>query len=655
MGAVQCPPASSPAANNRAQSGLDAGAVIGRKWLLLDRVGRGAFGDIFVAECIAQGDASYGKRVALKVEKLEIADEATVKAALEAEQRQKDRDRERAAAQGRSTSDAPAPHQLVPPSSPSPLTPAPQSSSGSLPLPSAGLPQPSEPLSPQSPYPPSSPSPVDGGRSSGAVPPSPTSPPVYMKRCIVKLEAVVLSKLQACSSFPRFVEYGRDGPLQVAYLGMQLLGDNLLRLRRQQRKLRFSLSTVLRFGLAALRCIEAMHSAGFIHRDVKPSNFVIGLGAESGRVFMIDFGLARAYREKGSLAVLPARKEIGGFRGTPRYASIFVHREEDLGRRDDLWSLLYILVEFVTGDLPWGAKRDKAAIGAIKERYHSAKLLKGCPSCFAAFFQHLAGLAFDSAPDYALLAGLLEGKLRKLKVRPDELMDWEDSAAKAAALTALAEQAVARPLPFGKYEEEKRADEQRMVIVLHPHAQGTAAVEVRPHLAPKTPPPQRDEEEKEEDSVRLQSAGDLGGRQLSASVSLSYSPSYSAQPLSSRNDEAQPASPAVSLCATRGSLSTLSVVGGRGSLPALRDEQHGPSGGKGGGGASGELVAMYEVGTRPVLQLELHDSQLNLRRKQQKALGSARGSDSRNAGVAQGTEDDEAAERAATPTESTAS
>ena len=325
-------------ANNRSQSGLEAGAIIGRKWLLLDRVGRGAFGDIFLAECVLKGDPLYSQRVALKVEKLEVADEATVRAALDAEHRQKER--ERLTVEGR-PADAAAP--LQPPASP-------RSANQNLPAPTPP-PHPSEPLSPLSPYPASTPSPM---------PTTPTGPaPVYMKRCIVKLEAVVLSKLQSSPAFPRFVEYGRDGPQQVAYLAMQLLGDNLLRLRRQQRKLRFSLPTVLRFGVAALRALQLMHETGFIHRDVKPSNFVVGVGADSGRVYVIDFGLARAYREKGSNAVIPPRVEIGGFRGTPRYASIFVHREEDLSRRDDLWSLLYILVEFVTGDLPWGSKRDK--------------------------------------------------------------------------------------------------------------------------------------------------------------------------------------------------------------------------------------------------------------------------------------------------------
>jgi hypothetical protein len=122
---------------------------------------------------------------------------------------------------------------------------------------------------------------------------------------------------------------------------------------------------------------------------------------------------------------------------------VHVHREEDLSRRDDLWSLFYILVEFCTGDLPWGCKRDKDEIGALKEKFMSLRLLKtgapgDCPSCLVPFMQHLYSLAFDSKPNYAYLVELLQHKLRKMGYGAcegdgaadaqgeDAPFDWED-------------------------------------------------------------------------------------------------------------------------------------------------------------------------------------------------------------------------------------
>ncbi len=80
-------------------------------------------------------------------------------------------------------------------------------------------------------------------------------------------------------------------------------------------------------------------------------------GDRQRTLYIIDFGLARQYRDRHTLELIPSRGHVRGFRGTPRYASVHVHREQDLARRDDLWSLLYILIEFCVGDLPWGQYR----------------------------------------------------------------------------------------------------------------------------------------------------------------------------------------------------------------------------------------------------------------------------------------------------------
>lgn len=69
------------------------------------------------------------------------------------------------------------------------------------------------------------------------------------------------------------------------------------------------------------------------------------------KVFILDFGLAREYLDDRK-KLRPAR-EVAAFRGTIRYASLSTHRSKELGRHDDLISLFYMLVEFITGVLPW--------------------------------------------------------------------------------------------------------------------------------------------------------------------------------------------------------------------------------------------------------------------------------------------------------------
>jgi len=75
---------------------------------------------------------------------------------------------------------------------------------------------------------------------------------------------------------------------------------------------------------------------------------------------MLDFGLARQFTT-GTGEVRPPRA-AAGFRGTVRYASVNAHKNKEMGRHDDLWSLFYMLVEFVNGQLPWRKIKDKEQV-----------------------------------------------------------------------------------------------------------------------------------------------------------------------------------------------------------------------------------------------------------------------------------------------------
>jgi tau tubulin kinase len=80
----------------------------------------------------------------------------------------------------------------------------------------------------------------------------------------------------------------------------------------------------------------------------------------SRKVFMLDFGLARQYTNATGEVRTP--RAAAGFRGTVRYASLNAHKNKEMGRHDDLWSLFYMLVEFVNGSLPWRKIKDKEQV-----------------------------------------------------------------------------------------------------------------------------------------------------------------------------------------------------------------------------------------------------------------------------------------------------
>ena len=70
--------------------------------------------------------------------------------------------------------------------------------------------------------------------------------------------------------------------------------------------------------------IEYVHNKNFIHRDIKPDNFLMGIGRHCNKLFLIDFGLAKKYRDNRTRQHIPYREDKN-LTGTARYASINAH------------------------------------------------------------------------------------------------------------------------------------------------------------------------------------------------------------------------------------------------------------------------------------------------------------------------------------------
>ena len=97
-------------------------------------------------------------------------------------------------------------------------------------------------------------------------------------------------------------------------------------------------------GLSAGRGLDYAHRRGFVHRDIKPANLLFD---EEARLRIADFGLARA------LAEAAWTEPQGAVLGTARYASPEQARGETLDGRSDVYSLALVLIETVTGRVPF--------------------------------------------------------------------------------------------------------------------------------------------------------------------------------------------------------------------------------------------------------------------------------------------------------------
>ncbi|EAX92943.1 CK1 family protein kinase [Trichomonas vaginalis G3] len=221
---------------------------------------------------------------------------------------------------------------------------------------------------------------------------------------ILASEALINQDLSNLGTFTKFYE---SGTLQgLSYMVIEMLGMSVRIFQENHPGGILPLSEVGRLGDAMLTAIHKFHDAGYVHRDIKPSNFVFRGRPADLDVCLIDFGLAKRWRNKDG-TIEPERPNVG-FRGTSRYASINSHDGADLGRRDDLWSLFYLLIELFAPPLPWKAQTSKDAVAQIKRR-GVAKLCVGLPPQFNDFAQHLSTLGFADEPNYEHLHDLLHG------------------------------------------------------------------------------------------------------------------------------------------------------------------------------------------------------------------------------------------------------
>ncbi|RZC15652.1 Casein kinase 1-like protein 4 isoform C [Glycine soja] len=239
-------------------------------------------------------------------------------------------------------------------------------------------------------------------------------------------EAKLYSILQGESGIPSMKWCGTDGDNNV--LVIDLLGRSLEDFFVYCGR-KFSLKTVLMLADQMLTRIECMHSKGFLHRDIKPDNFLMGLGRKSNQVYIIDFGLAKRYRDPNTNKHIPYR-ENKSLTGTARYASCNTHMGIEQSRRDDLESLGYVLMYFLRGSLPWQGL--KAA--TKKEKYDNicekklstpiGMLCKSYPAEFASYFHYCQSLTFDQHPDYGYLKRLFRDLFKREGYDSDYIFDW---------------------------------------------------------------------------------------------------------------------------------------------------------------------------------------------------------------------------------------
>jgi len=225
---------------------------------------------------------------------------------------------------------------------------------------------------------------------------------------------------------PNVLWYGVEGEYNA--MVMDLCGPSLEDLFNTCGR-KFSLKTVLMCADQMINRIEYVHAKNFLHRDIKPDNFLIGVGKQKDQVKIIDFGLAKKYRDPKTQQHIPYR-EGKNLTGTARYASVNTHLGIEQSRRDDLEALGYVLMYFNRGSLPWqGLKGNskKEKYDRIMEKKMSTPvevLCKHFPSEFVTYLNYCRSLRFEDRPDYAYLRRFLKDLFFRENYQYDFQFDW---------------------------------------------------------------------------------------------------------------------------------------------------------------------------------------------------------------------------------------
>jgi len=145
------------------------------------------------------------------------------------------------------------------------------------------------------------------------------------------------------------------GEEDVPFLVTEFIGGGSLRAMLDRGR-RLSISQATLVGLEASRGLDHAHRQGLVHRDLKPANLLFG---DDGRLRIADFGLARA------IADAAVTEPAGAMLGTARYASPEQAQGRALTGRSDVYSLVLVLVESVTGEVPFAVD---TTIGTLMAR-----------------------------------------------------------------------------------------------------------------------------------------------------------------------------------------------------------------------------------------------------------------------------------------------
>ncbi len=207
-------------------------------------------------------------------------------------------------------------------------------------------------------------------------------------------EHKIMRALDGCEGFPRSMIFMYDDAYN--YLVMERLNVSVEQLADTRGGI-LPVQFLKIVGAQMLTRLQTFHMHGFVHRDIKPANIMI----YKDLVYLIDFGLSKRVLDPSTGQHIPFR-DNKPLVGTPRYLSANAHEGKEQSRRDDIESLMYVLIFLAKGKLPWQGHASEE-VGHIKRSIDVSELCAGLPKRFAFTLRYARAMQYDEDPQYSML------------------------------------------------------------------------------------------------------------------------------------------------------------------------------------------------------------------------------------------------------------
>jgi len=219
------------------------------------------------------------------------------------------------------------------------------------------------------------------------------------------VEEKILRTMKKTIGFPMY--YGTVNTDNSCYLIMQLFLKDLDRVFHSHSR-SFTVDLVMKLGLHMIDRIRKLHEHGYIHRDIKPAQFM--LDTHSDILYLIDFNLS----SKVPTAMSSTTDLHTSYVGNATFASINAHTTKHQSKRDDCEAVIHVLIYFLRGgNLPWQKltyENDSDMWSKIKVSKLSTpvdELCRGLPAELAMCLNYCRSLKFGDHPDYDYIIGLI--------------------------------------------------------------------------------------------------------------------------------------------------------------------------------------------------------------------------------------------------------